>query len=79
MCILNMINKISNLDKQQYAKIANFFIAWLEQHPLAEKDDDFHRTMRLSAQTYIKLYENFLELYNYVVNTEYLTGSKRIH
>ena len=74
-----MINNISNLDKQQYAKIANFFIAWLEQHPHAEKDDDFHRTMRLSAQTYIKLYENFLELYGYVVNIEYLTGSKRIH
>ena len=74
-----MINKISNLDKQQYAKIANFFIAWLEQHPLAEKDDDFHRTMRLSAQTYIKLYENFLELYGYVVNMEYITDNKKMH
>ena len=74
-----MIDKISNLDKQQYAKIANFFIAWLEQHPHAEMDDDFHRTMRLSAQTYIKLYENFLELYGYVVNMEYITDTQKLH
>ena len=74
-----MINKISNLDKQQYSKIANFFIAWLEQHPSTETDDDFHRTMRLSAQTYLKLYENFLELYGYVVNMEYITDNKKMH
>ena len=35
-----MIDKISNLDKQQYANIANFFTAWLEKHPFAEMDDD---------------------------------------
>jgi hypothetical protein len=74
-----MINKISNLDKQQYVKIANFFMGWLEQHPHAEMDDDFHKTMRLSAQTYLKLYENFLELYGYVVNMEYITNSKKMH
>ena len=74
-----MIDKISNLDKQQYTKIANFFIAWLEQHPHAETDDDFHRTIRLSAQTYLKLYENFLELYGYVVNMEYIPDNKKIH
>ena len=74
-----MIDKISNLDKQQYVKIANFFIAWLEQHPSVEMDDDFHRTMRLSAQTYLKLYENFLELYGYVVNMEYIPDTKRMH
>ena len=74
-----MIDKISNLDKQQYTKIANFFIAWLEQHPSVEMDDDFHRTMRLSAQTYLKLYENFLELYGYVVNMEYIPDTKRMH
>ena len=74
-----MIDKISNLDKQQYVKIANFFIAWLEQHPHAEMDDDFHRTMRLSAETYLKLYENFLELYGYVVNMEYITDNKKLH
>ena len=74
-----MIDKISNLDKQQYTKIANFFIAWLEQHPHAEMDDDFHRTIRLSAQTYLKLYKNFLELYSYVVNMEYITDNKKMH
>ena len=74
-----MIDKISNLDKQQYTKIANFFIAWLEQHPHAEMDDDFHRTIRLSAQTYLKLYKNFLELNSYVVNMEYIPHNKKIH
>ena len=74
-----MIDKISNLDKQQYVKVANFFMAWLEQHPHAEMDDDFHRTMRLSAHTYLKLYENFLELYGYVVNMEHIPDNKKMH
>ena len=74
-----MINKISNLDKQQYSKTANFFIKWLEHHSFAEMDDDFHRTLRLSAQTYLKLYENFLELYGYVVNMEHIPDNKKMH
>jgi|TARA_Y100000310_G_scaffold223510_1_gene225408 hypothetical protein len=74
-----MIEKISNLDKQQYANIANFFIKWLEEHPFAEMDDDFHRTIRMSAMTYISLYENFLELYGYIVSKEYKTDTKKMH
>ena len=74
-----MIDKISNLDKLQYAKIANFFTGWLEQHPFAEMDDDTHRTIRMAAKTYISLYENFLELYGYVVTKEYKTDSKKMH
>tara|TARA_B100000586_G_C20065477_1_gene408239 strand:+ start:961 stop:1185 length:225 start_codon:yes stop_codon:yes gene_type:complete len=74
-----MIDKISNLDKQQYANIANFFIEWLEQHPFPEMDDDIHRTIRMSAKTYISLYENFLELYAYVAGNEYSTTSKKLH
>jgi hypothetical protein len=74
-----MIDKISNLDKQQYAKIANFFIEWLEQHPFSEMDDDTHRTIRLAAKTYISLYENFLELYGYIASKEYITDTKKMH
>ena len=74
-----MIDKISNLDKQQYANIANFFTAWLEKHPFAEMDDDTHRTIRLAAKTYISLYENFLELYTYVAKMEYITDTKKMH
>ena len=74
-----MIDKISNLDKQQYATIANFFIGWLEQHPFSEMDDDTHRTIRLAAKTYISLYENFLELYSHVANMEYITDTKKMH
>ena len=74
-----MIDKISNLDKQQYANIANFFTAWLEKHPFAEMDDDTHRTIRMAAKTYISLYENFLELYTHVANMEYITDTKKMH
>lgn len=74
-----MIDMISNLDKQQYANIAQFFIEWLDEHPFPEMDDDFHRTIRMSAKTYLSLYENFLELYTYVSNNEYSTTSKKIH
>ena len=74
-----MIEMISNLDKQQYANIAQFFIEWLEKHPFPEMDDDDHRTIRMSAKTYLSLYENFLELYAYVANNEYSTTSKKIH
>jgi hypothetical protein len=74
-----MIEMISNLDKQQYANIAQFFIEWLEKHPFPEMDDDGHRTIRMSAKTYLSLYENFLELYTYVSNNEYSTTSKKIH
>ena len=74
-----MIDKISNLDKQQYANIANFFTAWLEKHPFAEMDDDTHRTIRMAAKTYISLYENFLELYTYVAKMEYITDTKKMH
>ena len=74
-----MIDMISNLDKQQYANIAQFFIEWLDEHPFPEMDDDIHRTIRMSAKTYLSLYENFLELYTYVSNNEYSTTSKKVH
>ena len=74
-----MIEKISNLDKQQYANIANFFTACLEKHPFAEMDDDTHRTIRMAAKTYISLYENFLELYTHVAKMEYITDTKKMH
>ena len=74
-----MIDKITELDKQQYARIANFFNGWLEKHPFTEMDDDTHRTIRLAAKTYISLYENFLELYSYVASKEYITDTKKMH
>jgi len=58
-----MIEDIKDTDKKQYAKIARFWSYWLEQHPHPEDDDDFHRTVRESAMTYIKLYESWVSMY----------------
>ena len=75
----DMIEHITELDKQQYANIANYFIEWLEMHPYPEEDDDVHRTIRMSATTYLHLYENFLDLYTYVVKSTYIPKSKSLH
>ena len=71
-----MIDKISNLDKQQYAKIANFFIAWLEQHPSVEMDDDFSHNPAELSKNINYFYKNSLDL---LIGSRYLKKSKIIN
>lgn len=72
-----MIEKITELDKQQYATTANFFSGWIELHPYPEEDDDFHRTIRMSALTYLSLYDNFLKLFQYISEKECIEPKRR--
>ena len=51
-----MIEKITELDKQQY---------------------DFHRTIRMSALTYLSLYDNFLKLFQYISEKECIEPKRR--
>jgi len=76
-----MIEKLTDQEKVQYVKIAKFFTGWLELHSHPEEDDDFHRTIRMSALTYLSLYENFLELYKYVVQKDYINpkNNSKLH
>ncbi len=76
-----VITEISELDKQQYARTASFFVEWLVLHPYPEEDDDFHRTIRMSARTYLSLYENFLQLFTRVIQKDYINpkNNSKLH
>ena len=68
------------IDKEQYAKIAQFWLHWLKQHPQSDEDeDDFHKVMRESANTYLDLYESWLDIYTYIVKTTYIPTKKKLH
>jgi hypothetical protein len=67
------------IDKQQYVKIAQFWLTWLKQHPQSKDDDDFHKVMRESATTYLDLYESWLDIYTYIVKTTYIPTNKKLH
>ena len=75
-----MIESISESDKRQYVKIASFFNEWLTQHPDVESDDEFHRMIRISANTYLSMYSHFVQMYAYIVKTDYIEPkNKTLH
>jgi hypothetical protein len=76
-----MIEKLTDQEKVQYVTTAKFFTGWLGLHPHPEEDDDFHRTIRMSALTYLSLYENFLELYKHMAQKDYIIpkNNKKLH
>ena len=74
-----MIESLKSLEKKQFLELANYLRGWLKAHPHAEEDDDPHRQMRMYAMTYLKLYEEFLKLYKYIVVTEYTNKKSTPH
>ena len=76
-----MIESLTPLEKKQFLELSNYLQKWLKAHPHIEEDDDPHRQMRMYAITYLKLYEEFLKLYKYIVVTEYTNkkSTPRIH
>ena len=62
-----MIESLEPVEKKQFLDLANYLQRWLSSHPHAEEDDDPHRQMRMYAMTYLRLYEEFIKLYKYVV------------
>lgn len=78
--LIMTIEMTKSIDKEQYAKIAQFWIHWLKQHPQSDEDeDDFHKVMRESANTYLDLYESWLDIYTYIVKTTYIPINKKLH
>ena len=78
--LIMTIEMTKSIDKEQYAKIAQFWIHWLKQHPQSDEDeDDFHKVMRESANTYLDLYESWLDIYTYIVKTTYIPTNKKLH
>ena len=67
-----MIESLEPVEKKQFLDLANSLQRWLSSHPHAEEDDDPHRQMRMYAMTYLRLYEEFIKLYKYVVTAEYI-------
>ena len=67
-----MIESLEPVEKKQFLDLANYLQRWLSSHPNAEEDDDPHRQMRMYAMTYLRLYEEFIKLYKYVVTAEYI-------
>ena len=67
-----MIEGLEPVEKKQFLDLANYLQRWLSSHPNAEEDDDPHRQMRMYAMTYLRLYEEFIKLYKYVVTAEYI-------
>ena len=67
-----MIESLEPVEKKQFLDLANYLQRWLSSHPHAEEDDDPHRQMRMYAMTYLRLYEEFIKLYKYVVTAEYI-------
>ena len=76
-----MIEGLEAVEKKQFLDLANYLQRWLSSHPNAEEDDDPHRQMRMYAMTYLRLYEEFIKLYKYVVTAEYVDkkSTHRIH
>ena len=74
-----MIESLKSLEKKQFLELANHLQIWLKAHPLAEEDDEQHRQMRMYAITYLKLYEEFLKLYKYIVTAEYIEKKSTPH
>jgi hypothetical protein len=76
-----MIESLEPVEKKQFLDLANYLQRWLSSHPHAEEDDDSHRQMRMYAMTYLRLYEEFIKLYKYVVTAEYIDKktTPRIH
>ena len=66
-----MIESLKPIEKKQFLQLSNYLQKWLKAHPHIEEDDDPHRQMRMYAMTYLKLYEEFLKLYKYIVVREY--------
>ena len=77
--LIMTIEMTKPIDKEQYAKIAQFWLHWLKQHPRSEDDDDFHKIIRESAKTYLDLYESWLDIYTYIVKTTYIPTNKKLH
>ena len=73
------IEMTKGIEKEQYAKIAQFWLHWLKQHPNSKDDDDFHKVIRESAETYLDLYESWLDIYTYIVKTTYIPTNKKLH
>ena len=73
------IEMTKGIEKEQYAKIAQFWLHWLKQHPNPNDDDDFHKVIRESAETYLDLYESWLDIYTYIVKTTYIPTNKKLH
>ena len=67
-----MIEGLEAVENKQFLDLANYLQRWLSSHPNAEEDDDPHRQMRMYAMTYLRLYEEFIKLYKYVVTAEYI-------
>ena len=67
-----MIESLEPVEKKQFLDLANYLQNWLSLHPHPEEDDDPHRQMRMYAMTYLRLYEEFIKLYKYVVTAEYI-------
>ena len=74
-----MIESLKSLEKKQFLELANHLQIWLKAHPHVEEDDDHHRQMRMYGMTYLKLYEEFLKLYKYIVVTEYTNKKSTPH
>ena len=74
-----MIESLKSLEKKQFLELANHLQIWLKAHPHAEEDDEQHRQMRMYAITYLKLYEEFLKLYKYIVTAEYIEKKSTPH
>ena len=74
-----MIESLKSLEKKQFLELANLLQIWLKTHPHPEEDDDHHRQMRMYAITYLKLYEEFLKLYKYIVTAEYIEKKSTPH
>ncbi len=77
--LIMTIEMTKGIEKEQYAKIAQFWLHWLKQHPSSEDDDDFHKIIRESAETYLDLYESWLDIYTYIVKTTYIPTNKKLH
>ena len=76
-----MIEGLEPVEKKQFLDLANYLQRWLSSHPNAEEDDDPHRQMRMYAMPYLRLYEECIKLYKYVVTAEYVDkkSTPRIH
>ena len=74
-----MIESLKSLEKKQFLELANHLQIWLKAHPHTEEDDEQHRQMRMYAITYLKLYEEFLKLYKYIVTAEYIEKKSTPH
>tara|TARA_B100001971_G_C18015942_1_gene444828 strand:- start:414 stop:740 length:327 start_codon:yes stop_codon:yes gene_type:complete len=77
--LIMTIEMTKGIEKEQYAKIAQFWLHWLKQHPNPKDDDDFHKVIRESAETYLDLYESWLDIYTYIVKTTYIPTNKKLH